>query len=540
MVKALSNVKIKCSNAIKLYVIPYKWEYIFGSIFVLLILFSEMYYDFFATFRDGINFWYALFEGHPLSFYSYARAIEGATPNRVVLCGAAYDFTIYAFFAVWNFPAWLYERISGNYAESCFIFLAWGKLMFPVLAVITAGGMKKILEFITGDNEDTAAMIYAYSFSGILIMAAYFIGQYDIIGVMFAVYGVYYFLKKDYRKFYLLFGAAVSCKYLAFFMFICLVLLHEKRILYIIRNTMIGCYLVIIEKILFAFGKSYESIHSAIEQQAVTAQNMATEAVAAQAGTSGELVAVGLLPTRIQYLFHLKTYMGVDVLSVFMFLMGLIWVYCYLQKREETYQFYYKVIYIAFCINTIFIIYTASTPYWAIVLVPWMFLMIYCRADNRKINLLLETVGIGSFIIWHFAREPYFFISGNCEGMLLYYLLGKPFYYTKGLSSIMAKLSEEGTALSAPINMIQSVFYTCMLIMLIINLPIFNKQKSKFVREPDEVGMRGLLAFRTVCMVGALLLPLSVYIIQVVFSGSIGNYQTENQVLNVVLECLRN
>lgn len=540
MVKALSNVKIKCSNAIKLYVIPYKWEYIFGSIFVLLILFSEMYYDFFATFRDGINFWYALFEGHPLSFYSYARAIEGATPNRVVLCGAAYDFTIYAFFAVWNFPAWLYERISGNYAESCFIFLAWGKLMFPVLAVITAGGMKKILEFITGDNEDTAAMIYAYSFSGILIMAAYFIGQYDIIGVMFAVYGVYYFLKKDYRKFYLLFGAAVSCKYLAFFMFICLVLLHEKRILYIIRNTMIGCYLVIIEKILFAFGKSYESIHSAIEQQAVTAQNMATEAVAAQAGTSGELVAVGLLPTRIQYLFHLKTYMGVDVLSVFMFLMGLLWVYCYLQKREETYQFYYKVIYIAFCINTIFIIYTASTPYWAIVLVPWMFLMIYCRADNRKINLLLETVGIGSFIIWHFAREPYFFISGNCEGMLLYYLLGKPFYYTKGLSSIMAKLSEEGTALSAPINMIQSVFYTCMLIMLIINLPIFNKQKSKFVREPDEVGMRGLLAFRTVCMVGALLLPLSVYIIQVVFSGSIGNYQTENQVLNVVLECLRN
>lgn len=540
MVKALSNVKKKCSNAIKLYVIPYKWEYIFGSIFVLLILFSEMYYDFFATFRDGINFWYALFEGHPLSFYSYARAIEGATPNRVVLCGAAYDFTIYAFFAVWNFPAWLYERISGNYAESCFIFLAWGKLMFPVLAVITAGGMKKILEFITGDNEDTAAMIYAYSFSGILIMAAYFIGQYDIIGVMFAVYGVYYFLKKDYRKFYLLFGAAVSCKYLAFFMFICLVLLHEKRILYIIRNTMIGCYLVIIEKILFAFGKSYESIHSAIEQQAVTAQNMATEAVAAQAGTSGELVAVGLLPTRIQYLFHLKTYMGVDVLSVFMFLMGLIWVYCYLQKREETYQFYYKVIYIAFCINTIFIIYTASTPYWAIVLVPWMFLMIYCRADNRKINLLLETVGIGSFIIWHFAREPYFFISGNCEGMLLYYLLGKPFYYTKGLSSIMAKLSEEGTALSAPINMIQSVFYTCMLIMLIINLPIFNKQKSKFVREPDEVGMRGLLAFRTVCMVGALLLPLSVYIIQVVFSGSIGNYQTENQVLNVVLECLRN
>ena len=111
-------MKKKCFNSVKYYVLPYKWEYIFGSIFVLIILWSELYFDFFATFRSGINFWYALFEGHPLSFYSYAQSIAGATPNRTILCGAAYDFTIYAFFAVWNFPAWLYERISGSYAES--------------------------------------------------------------------------------------------------------------------------------------------------------------------------------------------------------------------------------------------------------------------------------------------------------------------------------------------------------------------------------------------------------------------------------------
>lgn len=535
MIKVLSDIKVSCKNAVKSYVLPYKWEYLFGGFFVLLILLSEMYFDFFATFRHGINFWYALFEGHPLSFYSYARSIEGSTANRMVLCGAAYDFTIYAFFAVWNFPAWLYERISGNYAETCFVFLAWGKLMLPLIAVITAGGMKKILEFITGDSEDTAAMIYAFSFSGILITAAYFIGQYDIIGVMFAVYGLYYFLKRDYKKFYLLFGVAVSCKYLAMFLFVCLVLLHEKRILYIIRNIVIGCYLVVIEKLLFAFGKSYESIHSAAEQQAAAIQT-----AAGQVETSGEFVAVGLLSSRIEYLFHLKTYMGVDVLSVFMFLVGLIWVYCYLQKREETYQFYYKVIYISFCIYAIFIIYTASTPYWAILMLPWMILMIYCRADNRKINFLLEIVGIGSFIIWHFAREPYFFVSRNCEGMLLYYILGKPYFYRDGLSHIMSELSVEGAVLASPINMLRSVFYTCMLILLIINLPAFNRQTAQFVREPEEAGMRGLLAFRTLCMVGALMLPLLVYIMQVVFSGQISSYQTDNQLLSDIMRYLTN
>lgn len=63
----------------------------------------------------------------------------------------------------------------------------WGKLMLPVLALITAKGMKRILEFIVKDESDTAEMLFAYSFSGILVIACYFLGQYDIIGVLFAV-----------------------------------------------------------------------------------------------------------------------------------------------------------------------------------------------------------------------------------------------------------------------------------------------------------------------------------------------------------------
>lgn len=517
-------------ESIERYVMPYKWEYLFGGIFTLLIVFSAMYFDFFATCRDGINFWYALFEGHPLSFYSYAAAIGGHTPNREIFCGAAYDFTIYAFFAVWNFPVWLYERFSGNYAESSLVCMMWAKLMLPVIAVVIARGMKKILEFIAGGSRDTAAMVYAYFFSGILMMAAYSVGQYDIIGVLFAVYGVYYFLRKDYKKFYLYFGAAITCKYFAVFLFVCLVLLHEKRILYIIRNLAAGCYLVIIEKLLFSFGKSYSEIHAPLEKAAA----------AATAGTNEGVVGVVLLPSRIKYLFHLKVFMGVDSLSVFIFLMALVWVYCYLQKREEDYTFYYKVIYIAFCVNAVFIFFTASTPYWAIVMVPYMILTIYLRTENRKINICLETIGVGSFLVWHMAREPYLFFSQNCEGMLLYYLLGKPFFYKKGLSAVMAALSEEGKILASPINMLRSVCYTCMLILLIINFPAFNKRENNFAGRHEEPGMRGLLACRTACMVGVLLLPLVGYVVQVVFAGTFSNIQTENPVLLDILQEMLN
>lgn len=524
--EAFYKARTSVRAGIESYVMPYKWEYLIGGIFTLIIIFSAMYFDFFATFRDGINFWYALFEGHPLSYYSYAAAIPGATPNREIVCGAAYDFTIYAFFAVWNFPAWLYERISGNYAESSLVCMMWAKLMLPVIAIVIARGMKKILEFITGNDRDTAAMIYAYSFSGILMMAAYSVGQYDIIGVLFAVYGVYYFLTGDYKRFYLYFGAAITCKYFAVFLFVGLVLLHEKRILYIIRNLAAGCYLVIIEKFLFSFGKSYASLHPTIEK--------------VHTGGSEGVVGTLLLSSRVQYLFHLKAPMGVDSMSVFVFLLALTWVYCYLQKREETYSFYYKVIYIAFCINAVFILYTASTPYWAIVMVPYMILMIYSRTGNRKVNISLELIGVGSFLVWHFAREPYLFYSENCEGMLLYYLLGKPYFYRRGLTAVMARLIEEGGILATPINMLRSVFYACMLVLLIINFPAFNKQENDFANRQEEAGMRGLLAFRTLCMVGVLLLPLVGYVVQVVFGEYFGSLQTENQLLIDILPHLVN
>lgn len=500
-------------------IVPYKWEYLIGALFVGIILFSELYADFFATYRDGLNFWYALFEGHPLSFYSYVYAFSGATPNRVMTCGAAYDFTIYFFFAIWNFPAWLYERISGNYAESCFLFLAWGKLMFPVIAVLIAARMKRIYEFITKDSENTATVLYVYFFSGILIMAAYFIGQYDIIGVLFAVYGVYYFLKRDYKKFYIFFAFAITCKYFALFLFICLVLLYEKRILYIIRDVFSGCSLVLVEKLLFSFGRNYIDIHPEMADTVKTSSNV---------------VATDLISSRASYLFQMQYEMGVDTISIFVLIVGLVLSYSYLQKREDNYSFYYKVVYIAFTMNTCFILFTASTPYWAILLVPWFVLMVYCNGKNCRFNMIVETIGISSFMLWHMAREAYFFSSGNCEGMLMYYLLGKPSYFVNGISTVMEVLLQG--QLSFVFNMCRYAFYTCMIVLIVVNFP--RKDNQSFQREEEESGMRGLLLFRELCMIGIMMLPILVYVIQVVFHEQLSHIAAGNGAAAEILKML--
>lgn len=515
----IKEVTKKTCATINAIAMPYKWEYLFGGIMVFFILYASMYDDFFVTYRHGLNFWYALTEGHPFSFYSYAKAIPGASVNRVINAGAAYDFTIYAVFAIWNFPAWIYEKISGNTAESCLLCLMWGKTMLAAVSIASAVGVRKIHEFITGDREGSKTALYAYLFSGILLMSAYYVGQYDIIGVVFAIYGAYYYLRREYKKFYLFFAAAITCKYFAILLFVCLVLLYEKRILYIIRDMVFGCWLVVVEKLLFSLGKNYAEIHPDA--------NAAVLSVDKVAGT-------GLLTTRTGYLFSLQYHMGVDSLSIFVLAMGLLCAYCYLQKREENYAFYYKTVYVAFAAYTFFAIFTSNPPYWVVLVVPWMMLTIYCNGENLKLNVIAETIGTCSFLIWHMGREFYMFKSYSFESMLMYYLLGKPYFYSNGAGDVMQALMEG--RLSVLFSLCRYAFYTCMIILVVVNFPRANK--TQYVKQ-QEIGMRGLHIFREVCVIGILFLPIIVYVVQVVFAQQIMNASFGSDTIMQILRLLQ-
>lgn len=95
MGRMYKNISKTMRKAWKDYVYSYRLAYFLGGFVLFLILFGELYYVFLVTCRASINFWYALFKGQPLSFYSRVAEIGGGTPNREALSGAAYDFTIY-------------------------------------------------------------------------------------------------------------------------------------------------------------------------------------------------------------------------------------------------------------------------------------------------------------------------------------------------------------------------------------------------------------------------------------------------------------
>lgn len=169
-----------------------------------------------------------------------------------------------------------------------------------------------------------------------------------------------------------------------------------------------------------------------------------------------------------------------------------------------------------------------------VLVVPWMMLTIYCNGEHLKLNVIAETIGTCSFLIWHMGREFYMFRSWGFESMLMYYILGKPHHYRKGAGDVMQVLMEG--KLSVLFSLCRYAFYTCMIILVVINFPRANK--ARYVKQ-QEVGMRGLHVFREVCVVGILLLPVVVYVIQVVFAQQIMDASFGSDTIMQIVQQLR-
>lgn len=118
--------------------------------------------------------------------------------------------------------------------------------------------------------------------------------------------------------------------------------------------------------------------------------------------------------------------------------------------------------------------------------------------------------------------------------MLMYYLLGKPRHYRNGAGDVMKALMEG--RLSVLFNLCRYAFYTCMIILVVVNFPRANKEK--YVKQ-EEVGMRGLHILREACVVGILFLPVVIYVIQVVFAQQITNADFGSETITQIVQLLR-
>lgn len=94
---------------------------------MLICLVNYCYVDLQMIVRHSLNIWDCLFTGHIFDFYrTGSELLIGRTNPRAG--EVPYDIWVYVPFAVWNFPIYLWERITGLTFETNLGALLWARI----------------------------------------------------------------------------------------------------------------------------------------------------------------------------------------------------------------------------------------------------------------------------------------------------------------------------------------------------------------------------------------------------------------------------
>ncbi len=322
------------------------------------------------TTRHGINVWEALFSGKILNYYSL-NMISNET-----VCPAHYPFPIYIVFAIWDLPLYIYEHVTKTIFLDSTLCILYSKLILFVFFIIAVKAFRRICEFFSFDEKKTNCCLFFWVTSSLFIEPFFVVAQYDIFSIAFTLWGIYYYLKNDNKKFLLFFAIAISFKYFALFALIPLLLYRDKNILKIIAYSFIAVIPTLFFRILF------------FKDMAGISQAMNLSMGLISYIRSGIQIHFNEIPIPSFFLAYV----------VFVFIL-------YFSKPGNNPVYVILLPLISF---SIFFILCFSHFYWIILISPYIALLVFINENYGK-NILLELVLSTGFILRNFLQEPFYF-----------------------------------------------------------------------------------------------------------------------------------
>lgn len=407
------------------------------------LFYSYIYGDILTTARMGISLWDNLFSGSIRSYYRDTFQLTTLGYEQQVW--ATYDFPIYVIFSIWNFPLWVIEHFGKIDVLNNVLCLMWIKTMLIPFIFYFLKALYRVCVIGNYDRNRAVLVCIMFITSGFFFSAILIDGQYDIIEMCFIMLGIEAYLKNDMKKFCLWFTIAIPLKLFALLLFVPLLLLREKRILRIIGYTIIPFLVLALFRILIP-----------------TASDNVDE--------NGEMMS--------HFPFEYTAHLGLEKIYIFFMLLGIILLACWFVKLSQENEF--KVImYLCFIVYFVEFTTMLATPYWLLMMVP--FLCLITLSDNKYflVNSILEllmTAGLFFAQMFHFY---WCFNSNVSRNMLLSIISGRK----NALSSLslislleryvspesVQKISEHAIGIGS------SVFVGCGLIFAIINCPIWKR-----------------------------------------------------------------
>lgn len=436
------NKKEKNENMRK----PVKREWMIVIACVLILSCCYLYTDLPFSTAAGLRVWNCIEDGELSLFYwSNYPGVEGsALPDGS--SGGAYDFLIYVIFAIYSFPLWIWEKITGLSFIQSVPARVYMKGILWLFSGISAYLLYKIAVYCEVKKENAIWAPILFLSSGIFFAAEVTIGGYDIISVAFSLMGIYAYLKKNDKWFLVSFAVAIATKLFAFWLFIPLLLLREKKIWKLMVKVLLSISSIAIPKAYFAFASKSQIIQELESSAAETVYGISNAQDAPMVINDviahSKIIDEALFPTDYTANY---TFLSLENMPLVFLGMFVVWIWCYVNKRELEKR---EIIYLCALVMGIFITTVKVHPYWGILLVPYLILLLLFNPKHIKENLLLETI-ISVGYVFNKAILYYW-----CFGMAQIERMVGPNYRFSydpeeinigkyGLESIIAKLSEK-------------------------------------------------------------------------------------------------
>lgn len=471
------NLKSYCKRIFFSDASPHMIEYAIAIIIFILLMVSSVDGDTLAFVHYEVNFWRSVFqEGGLRHFYDYSYLMEQYYKANQI--GGAYafyyDFPMCILFGIWGLPLYLICRIFGIEETSNIGTIIYGKSIFLVSTLAVAYIVYRLCRNMNVDKTNSKWSVFIFLTSVLTLVDVAYIGQLDIMGIIFTLIGIYFYQKKDRLKFVLFFMIAVSFKQFPLFMFVPLLLLVEKNIVKIGFDTLI---VLLFPKLTGLIFRS--------DTMAVQVKNEFSE-------------------KSLETLLGVKAPLYTETVPIVIIIMGILCVCCYLKNYDfdEKILKEYSIV-IPLLSMVLLLISFDSNPYWYIQLAPFMAILAAYNSKQNTRLLLFETLGLACLVMSQYSGSYWIFDPDQSKEMVLAKIFGEPETY----------LSMQKFAAYTRLDRFSGVLYGAFIVCIFAFLWLCRQNKME---QSDRAVYRPYALARMLINMGIAYIPVLLYVASLV------------------------
>lgn len=298
----------------------------------------------------------AIQEGKFFQFYEYALKNSDYSGN------ANYNILLYMITAVIDLPVLIGNKLGfgiSKILENIYI-----NAVLCVIFYFTGKLLKKILILWKLDAVDVEIAETFYYLNSILLFASVGYGQLDIVCAAVLLWALYFYSKDKMDWFAIILSVSIAMKSFPLLILLPLVLLREKRILYIIRYFIEGMFAPILFYLLYGRTEAWKEIQS-----------------------------------QYDFVKSLFRHTLTSRISLFCMLYILICIVCYFHASMENYK---NILLSGIAVYAVFAVFAEWFPHYLTIFAIFLGLSVLLFEDRNKFMsvMFLSAVGYLFYVMW--------------------------------------------------------------------------------------------------------------------------------------------